>query len=232
MLDTHYFVETPEGVSVALNLAGPYPRIWAFTIDLLIRAVVYLLIWLVSLLLFSSTSGRFTMGALSIVTFLVEWFFPVIFEMTMQGQTPGKKALGLRVVHSDGTPINWSSSIIRNFLRVADFLPFLWLIGLIVMSTTARFQRLGDLAADTVVVYVPKNPQQQLDNEAEPLPPPVNLTSQEQRAICDYAERCNQFSQARAIELAEHAAALTHSEKAAAVTTLKRYAAWIQRGRG
>ncbi|HET8705515.1 MAG TPA: RDD family protein [Pseudomonadales bacterium] len=232
MLDTQYLVETPEGVAVALNLAGPYARVWAFLIDLLLRGVIYVLLWVGSAFLFALSSKAMTMGLLSIVTFLVEWFYPVFFEMNMQGQTPGKRALKLRVVHSDGTPINWSSSIIRNFLRVADFLPFLWLAGLLVMSSNPRFQRLGDIAADTVVTYTPKKLHPPVNSNQEATPPPLRLTSAEQRAICDFAERSQQFSKARAIELAEHAKPLTQLENEKAVNALKAYAAWIQRGRG
>ncbi len=232
MLDTQYFVETPEGVSVGLNLAGPYARIWAFLIDLLIRSVVYAVIWAGATFLMASSMSKLTIGMLSIITFLIEWFFPVYFEMTTDGQTPGKKTLGLRVVHIDGTPINLSSSIIRNFLRVADFLPFLWLMGLFVMSAHPRFQRLGDLAAGTVVVHTRKKIIANTSEDAPPLPPPIALTSEEQRGICAFAERSKQFSHARRIELAEHASTLSHAENEEAVTLLKRYAAWIEGGRG
>jgi uncharacterized RDD family membrane protein YckC len=78
----------------------------------------------------------------------------VLFELSPWAATPGKRALGLKVVMDDGLPVTPAASLIRNLLRAADFLPFLYAAGLISMLVRADFKRLGDLAAGHVVVHV------------------------------------------------------------------------------
>jgi len=147
LLDTARAVETPEGVTIDLRVAGPVPRALAFAIDFGIRALVYL-----GLAVGLATLGRFGTGVLLIAFFGLEWFYPVLFEVYGQGATPGKRMLGLRVVHDDGVPVGWSGAMIRNLLRAVDFLPFFYGCGLVSMLLTRDFKRLGDLAARTVVV--------------------------------------------------------------------------------
>src|SRR5208282_5922974 len=94
------------------------------------------------------------MGLLLIILFLLEWFYPVAFEVLARGQTPGKKLMDLRVLRADGAPVGWSRSTVRSLLAFADFLPFGFAAGLTAMLVSRRFQRLGDLAAGTVVVHL------------------------------------------------------------------------------
>lgn len=154
-LDTTSVVETPEQVRFTLHVAGPVLRAGAYLLDSLVRGLVLLglsaLAMLADLLSPNDLTG-FGSGAMLIVAFLVEWAYFVLTEATMGGQSPGKRALGLRVVAEDGRPLSWSQSILRNLLRAADFLPMGYALGVISMVFDKRFKRLGDHLAATLVV--------------------------------------------------------------------------------
>jgi uncharacterized RDD family membrane protein YckC len=197
LLDTARGVETPEGVTIDLRVAGPVPRSLSFAIDFAIRALCYL-----GLAAGLATLGRFGTGVLLIAFFGLEWFYPVLFEVYAEGATPGKRMLGLRVVHDDGVPVGWSGAMIRNLLRAVDFLPFFYGSGLVSMLATRDFKRLGDLAARTVVVYrETATPPLHLP-EATPRPPAVPLTLAEQQAILAFAARVPSLTIERVKELA------------------------------
>ena len=150
MLDTTRRVATPEGIELTLRLAGPVPRAIAWVIDLALRlAVVF------AVMLASAPLGRAGMGIVLLTAFFVEWLLPAWFEALWRGQTPGKRAMRLRVLNDDGTPVQWPGALTRNLLRAVDFLPFLYGTGLVSMLMNRDFKRLGDLAAGTVVVYQP-----------------------------------------------------------------------------
>ena len=196
-LDTRYQVETPEGIDLHLRPAGLVPRALAFAIDLAIRGLILMVMFIVLGLL-----GQFGMGLGTILLFLVTWWYMVLFEVLNQGRSPGKQMLGLRVVHDDGTPIGWAASLTRNLLRFVDILPFGYTLGIISCLNHPAFKRLGDIAAGTLVVYrdAPLSKPQLAD--AEPLPAPFPLSLDEQRAILGFAERGSQLSAARRAELA------------------------------
>ncbi|MDH0896405.1 MULTISPECIES: RDD family protein [unclassified Pseudomonas] len=197
LLDTRRQVETPEGIDLILRPAGLMPRALAFGIDLLIRGAILLGAFIVLGIL-----GQFGMGLGTILYFLINWWYPVLFEVLYQGRTPGKKAMSLRVVHDDGTPVGWAASLTRNLLRAVDMLPFAYCVGAISSLSHPSFKRLGDLAAGTLVVYQEdelKRPQiPEADVERAPFP----LSLAEQRAVMDFAERHTSLSGARRAELA------------------------------
>ncbi len=153
-VDTRVVVETPEGVDFQFVIAGPGTRAWAWLIDMLLKfgilAVVGIILAIFGLI--SSASENVVQGAMLIYGFLMEWFYGGLFEWWMNGQTPGKKSAGLRVVRTNGTPVDIKSAIGRNFLRTADMLPLFYTCGLISMLMTRRMQRLGDLVFDTMVI--------------------------------------------------------------------------------
>lgn len=194
--DTRYHHQTPEGVQLALSLAGPMVRGMAWLIDFLIRAVIYI----VSVLLLELFGG-FGTGLMLIILFAIEWFYPVIFEVR-NGMTPGKRGMGIRVVHDDGTPVSWSSSLLRNLIRSIDFLPFFNITGLIAMVMNSRFKRLGDLAAGTVVVYAKDDTHTFSIPDYPAQPPPLPLKLEEQRLVLDFCERSQKLSTSRRHELA------------------------------
>ncbi len=198
MLDTLHPVQTPEGVELNLRVAGPVARGIAWGTDFALRTGLYLVLSVGFGLL-----GRFGQGLLLIGIFVVEWFYPVFFELFSAGQTPGKKLMGIRVVNDDGTPVTWSASIARNLLRFADLLPGFYALGLASMLLDSSFRRLGDLAAGTIVVYpVPETAPSRAIPDASPLAPPLSLELSEQRAVIAYAERSPFLSEERALELA------------------------------
>ena len=221
MLDTIRAIETPEGVTIELRVAGPVPRALAWSIDFAIRVVLYAIVAGVVL-----RFGRLGQGILLITVFLLEWFYPVFFEVYRNGATPGKQALNLAVVQDDGIPVGWSASMVRNLLRSADLLPFLYGCGLLSMMLSPDFKRLGDIAARTVVVYrdrgrpLPKLP------DAAPRHPPVPLTASEQQALIAFAVRTRRLTVERAEELAQIVAAVG-GQSPAGLRELLGYARYI-----
>jgi len=199
LLDTTRRVATPEGIELTLRLAGPVPRALAWSVDFLLRAALVLVVSMIA-----SRFGRAGMGVVLIAAFFVEWLLPAWFEAMWGGQTPGKRLFHLAVLNDDGTPVRWPGALTRNLLRAADFLPFLYGVGLITMLMNRDFKRLGDLAAGTVVVYqAEKVAAARAIPQAPPQPPPLSLSPEEQRAVLDLAERSATFTRERFEELAE-----------------------------
>ena len=224
-LDTTFLYETPEGIELELRPAGPVVRGLAWSIDFGIRAVVYIVVSVVA-----SIFGGVGTAISLIFLFLVEWFYPVIFEIYKRA-TPGKSILGLEVMQADGSPLSWSSSLLRNLLRTADFFPFLYCSGFISMILNNKFQRLGDLAADTVVVFKEARNGGAKIPEYPPKPAPYPMSLTEQRLILDFAERAESLSAERRSELAELLSFLTTGSDKEAEITLLAYANWFARGR-
>jgi uncharacterized RDD family membrane protein YckC len=203
MIDTRVAVETPEGVELAFSPAGPAPRALAYAMDLAIRSAAYLVLGIALAFL-----GRAGQGLFLIALFLLEWFYPVAFEVLAGGQTPGKRLLGLRVIRADGAPIGWSRSTVRSLLSFVDFLPFGFAAGLVSTLLTGRHQRLGDLAAGSVVVHQDRTPAALPATPAAPAAaafqvPAVPLALPEQQAIISFAERAPGLTPERARELAD-----------------------------
>lgn len=222
-LDTLRTIQTPEGVELTLRAAGPVVRSMAWMLDVVVRSMLYSVAAGVFALL-----GQAGMGLLLVFVFFAEWFYPVVFEVLNKGQTPGKMALGIAVVHHSGTPVTVTDSILRNLLRFADFLPFAYLSGFVSMCFTQDFRRLGDLAAGTVVVYrerVRATPARLA--EAAALPPPVALDIEEQRAILAFAERSADWSPERTEELAEILEPVAGHPPKVAVTRLQGMARYL-----
>ena len=224
MIDTLCAVETPEGVELEFSPAGPAPRALAWLVDAGIRFALYLALASVLRLL-----GPIGLGALLVGLFLLEWFYPVAFEVLARGQTPGKKLLGLRVLRADGAPVGWSRATVRSLLSFADFLPFGFAAGLVAMLLGRRCQRLGDLAAGTVVVHQsldlqgrprPRGEPRPVPFETEALAPPFPLTLPEQRAVMGFSERAPALTPERARELADLLEPLTGARGDAGVRRL------------
>ena len=147
-------IETPEGVSVTVPLAGVGSRFIAAAIDFAIQVTLVGLAAVVFLLY--GVGGAVGPGLFSIAVFLVFFVYDVAFEVLSGGRTPGKRWTGLRVVRAGGQPVNFVTSAIRNLIRPVDFLPSAYLLGIASILATRRNQRLGDLAAGTVVARAPR----------------------------------------------------------------------------
>lgn len=196
-LDTRYQVETPEGIDLLLRPAGVVARALAYLIDLGIRVLLMLATFMLLAFL-----GQLGTGLGLLLTFIVTWWYMVLFEVLNQGRSPGKQVMGLRVVHDDGTPVGWPASLLRNLLRFADILPFGYTLGLLACLSNPAFKRLGDLAAGTLVIYRDPPPSQPVLPQAPPQLPPCRLSLAEQRAFTGFAERSASLSAARREELA------------------------------
>lgn len=197
LLDTRYQLETPEGIDLVLRPAGLVPRALAFAIDLAIRGLILLVMFVLLSLL-----GKFGMGLGTLLLFLVTWWYMVLFEVLNQGRSPGKQLMKLRVVHDDGTPVGWAASLTRNLLRFVDLLPFGYALGILSCLNHPAFKRLGDLAAGTLVVYREEVPARPELPPAEAQPAPFALSLEEQRALLGFAERQAALSAARRTEVA------------------------------
>jgi uncharacterized RDD family membrane protein YckC len=191
-------------------------------VDLLVRAGMYLAVVLLAL-----PFGGMGTGLLLVSYFLLEWFYPVLFELTRSGATPGKRAFGLQVVMDSGLPVTPAAALTRNLLRAADFFPFLYGFGLVTMLLRRDFKRLGDLAAGTLVVY---RDTVALHGELPPAPaaaPARALAPREQAAIVAWAGRAARLTPARLDELAVLARSVTPNPQGDATRELLSVAQWL-----
>jgi len=224
LLDTSYHVETPEAIDLTAQLAGPVVRVLAFAIDFAYRVIA-----LIVLMIVLGFTGEAGWGIFLIMWFVAEWFYPVLFEVLRKGQTPGKKSMGIAVVNDDLTPITWSTSLIRNLLRAADIIPFGYTLGLLVMCSTQNFQRLGDLAAGSVVIHRRNETNNDLDTlpDVASHPPPVALSINDQVAFTGFSQRHAQLSEGRKQEIADILKDVTHKEGDSAVKYLQGVGNWL-----
>jgi uncharacterized RDD family membrane protein YckC len=147
-LDDRITIATPEGIDVDLVLAGLGSRFIARLVDSLIQVGIILALVILSALLHNG----WVEAVLIVIDFLVFFVYDILFEVFASGRTIGKRSAGLRVVRSGGQPVGFMASAVRNVLRLIDFLPSLYLVGTISVIVSAHNQRLGDLAAGTIVV--------------------------------------------------------------------------------
>jgi uncharacterized RDD family membrane protein YckC len=152
-LSSELRIRTPEGIVFAYALAGPITRCMAWVVDFSVVAGICIVIALLCLLAGALTSMDL-MIALLIVAFFVVWIgYGVILEWRWRGQTIGKRVLGLRVMDANGLRLQFHQVLLRNILRPVDALPAFYLIGGLACLLSRRAQRLGDLAAGTIVVH-------------------------------------------------------------------------------
>lgn len=146
-LDSVLMVVTPENVRFDFRIAGPFPRLIAFIIDYILIAVIVI----GAATVFGFLIGEASTGFILITFFALQWGYAGFLETFCNGQTVGKKGLRLRVVSTNGLPINAQQAFLRGFLRTADLMPY-GFAALASMMFSRKFQRLGDLAAGTIVV--------------------------------------------------------------------------------
>jgi uncharacterized RDD family membrane protein YckC len=151
-------IATPEGLTIELVLGGLGSRFTAALVDIVLKVVIILAILGVMAL-----AGGFGVAAASILTFVVYIGYDIAFECLARGRTPGKRLTGLRVLRTDGRPVDPLSSAIRNVIRIVDGVSLAYIPGMLSVLLTRRNQRLGDLAAGTIVVR-----EEPVDDEAAP----------------------------------------------------------------
>jgi uncharacterized RDD family membrane protein YckC len=164
-VETTLSIDTPENVVFGYQIAGIGSRFMAALIDTLLILVLQVIANFTLLLLGAtilgssplqgpeSSSLAWLVALLGLVAFAFLWGYYIFFEALWNGQSPGKRWLGLRVIRNNGTPAEFSEIVIRNLVRLVDFLPLYYGIGVITMFIDGRSRRLGDLAAGTLVVY-------------------------------------------------------------------------------
>jgi uncharacterized RDD family membrane protein YckC len=145
-------IRTPEGISFTQHLAGPVTRFLAFAIDL---AGISLISGMLSqvLLLAAIVSADFALAAQAVSYFVVTVGYSILLEWIWRGQTLGKRVLKIRVVDAEGFRLRPAQIVIRNLLRVVDLLPAFYAVGGICCALSPKYQRVGDFAANTVVIY-------------------------------------------------------------------------------
>ena len=204
-----------------LTPAGPAVRAWAWAIDFSIWLVaVALLSWLLSW----SKLGN---GLLYVAMFITYWGYPIICEVYFDGRTIGKRVVGIEVLRSDGLPVGWRESTLRNLLLVADFLPIFYATGLVCMLFDVQFRRLGDLVAGTQVVYHDKPQKRPVAPDVPAIALPFPLSADQQRILTGLFEREKRLPLERLHELGTLAEALTGCEDEASLERLRGYVAGL-----
>lgn len=202
-------IQTPEGVDLDLTLAGLGSRFAARIIDELIKLAIIVALFAGMASLGASASVTpgldadgsppdavlVVVAVVVVIVFLVNFFYEVLFETLASGRTPGKRATGLRVVRLDGRPVGFTASAVRNLLRVIDSLPFAYVAGMVCILVSPRNQRLGDLAAGTLVAREMKaaGPASERAQVAGSKPAPMwdvtAITAEEAAAVRRFLER-------------------------------------------
>jgi len=204
VLDTVVSAETPEGILLELRPAGLTARCYAFALDWVVRiALIY------TTAIATSFAGGLGIAFWIILLFLLEWFYPVVFELTPSGATPGKRVFGLKVVMDNGLPVTAAASVTRNLLRAADFLPFLYGVAIVTVLLRRDSKRLGDVAAGTLVVHEPRAVSRVPHGEFEPVAPARPLAPEDQAAVIALAARASTLTPERLDELAALAGAVS-----------------------
>src|SRR5574337_1490507 len=160
--DDYFSISTPENVAFGYDIAGIGSRFLAAVVDTLIILALQVVVNLTLLVLvqsffrnqlnFDSPVAAWLIAVFGLIAFAFFWGYYIFFEMLWNGQSPGKRWVGLRVIRTDGTPITLTESIVRNLVRLVDFLPAYYGVGVVTMFVNGQSRRLGDLAAGTLVV--------------------------------------------------------------------------------
>ena len=221
-MNDHLSVETPEQINLNFQKAGIGSRFFAALIDTIVLILISFVGTYVNEQLLGdmrSALGNWVAAINGIIVFALFWGYYMVFEIITNGQSPGKRILGLRVIRDGGYPINFADAAIRNLVRVVDFLPFGYCIGFTVMLINGNWQRLGDLAAGTLVVKTSRKSLELTAAGANPSMPIVNIpphdflyidliqpdmiTANELSMIREYLSRRSTLSDLRRIELAQ-----------------------------
>jgi uncharacterized RDD family membrane protein YckC len=213
-IDTRVEIVTPENIAFQYRVAGPFRRLPAFLIDTAIRVLVAAVSTIAAMIAFGSAGViGVGLGIGLLLWFALAWFYGGLFEAFWNGQTPGKRLMGIRVVSVEGQPITPFQAILRNILRDIDAQPLVFYqIGLLAAMLNDRFQRLGDLASGTMVVIDQRQQLQGVMPSREPeairigmlIPPNFQPSRSLTRALAAYVQRRPLFPHSRRLEIARH----------------------------
>jgi uncharacterized RDD family membrane protein YckC len=161
--DDYLNIDTPENVAFGYSVAGIGSRFLAALVDTLLILILQIIVNMTLFLAARSFWGNlrdsdsqtliWVAAIFGLIAFAFFWGYYIFFEIIWNGQSPGKRWVGLRVIRTNGTPITLAESVIRNLVRVIDFLPAYYGVGVVTMFINEQSRRLGDLAAGTLVVY-------------------------------------------------------------------------------
>lgn len=235
-LDTKTSVVTPENIAFDYPMAGPFQRLPAYLVDQVAQWLILGAAAVIALLT-GLTLQIASLGVLAVFGFMVGWFlltffYGAVMETVFNGRTIGKWFAGIRVVRQDGSPLDGRSAVLRNLLRVADSMPLAplpyWMfdetsmppvyfiptgvVALAVMTSNRRMQRLGDIAAGTMVVIDSREsrlPLTNIDDARVPalasfIPADFRVSAAMARCLASYIQRRPQLSAARRREIARH----------------------------
>jgi uncharacterized RDD family membrane protein YckC len=209
-IDTTTRLITPERIAFEYPLAGPFRRLLAYVVDLTLWVALWIGSYVLASLLALGEEGT-TRGIFLAAAFFLYWGYGAAFEALLNGRTPGKRALNLRVVSSSGAPITGGQAFLRHLVwAVEGLVPLGGLPALTSVVLTRRFQRLGDLAAGTMVVAearplpsrMPRIKDPDVLNLLPHLPRNVEVGSQVARALADYVKARGRFGRERRAEMA------------------------------
>ena len=215
-MNDQFSIDTPEQIELHYDLAGVGSRFCAALVDSSLIGGVMSVGWLViagalSLNTFDETIRSWLTAIAGLITFAALWGYYIIFDLVSSGQSPGKRLLKLRVIKDNGYPIGFADSAIRNLVRIVDFLPAFYSIGVIVMLLDKKWRRLGDFAAGTLVVreHADQQPSSLIPHVAEKRDLAYQekiqlhfVTEMELSTIREYLSRRRTLSRGRRAELA------------------------------
>ncbi len=159
--DEYLNIDTPENVAFNYEVAGIATRFMAGLVDTAILTLIQLILYVVVLAIAAisledigeeGSNWGWMLAIFGLVNFIFTWGYYMFFELRWNGQSPGKRWVGLRVIRTDGAPITLTESVIRNIVRLIDTLPASYGLGIVVMFINSQSRRIGDLAAGTVVI--------------------------------------------------------------------------------
>ncbi len=229
-LDTTIDIVTPENISFHYEIVGPFRRLPAFGLDLGIRIAIIVLTGLL-LSFLGAVIGESVFAIALVAWFVLEWFYGALFETNFNGQTPGKRIMGIRVVSTSGQPITGIQAVMRNILRGVDMMPLVpfttldqdvihlivptFFVGFAAQFFSPRFQRLGDLVCGTMVVVDERRRRRifaiekdtQYNKILESIPASFVVTRGLHRVLATYVERRQRIALTRRREIARHVAA-------------------------
>lgn len=207
-LDESVTISTPENVSFTFELAGLGSRFIALLVDMFVQFVIFwgvaMGIYLVGLgavvavavtmtdkTAVARVTGAIVIGAVALIIlafFLIGWSYFILFEVRSGGQTPGKRLMNLRVLRDKGQPVRFFDSAIRNILRAVDWLPGMYMVGIVSILANRSNQRIGDIAAGTMVVREARAP------APGQVTGPAAVESEHAALVAEYLQRCESMS--------------------------------------
>ena len=192
MDSSRWQIDTPEQVHMSFELAGIGSRFVALALDMLFQSVAFtlLMVILAALSVTMVNLGSWAIAGVIVAAALIFFVYFILFEGLTHGKTPGKMICGLRVIRDDGRPLDWNGTLARNLIRLIDFLPAFYAVGVISMFISKESRRVGDMVAGTLVAREPRvkraksfaspartsgDPTEPVRGMAVPEPPPARV---------------------------------------------------------